>query len=173
MRETRIWSWVGKIPWRRQWQHTPVLLPGKSHGRRSVVGYSPWGSKESDTTERFHFVITVNEKCVCVLSYPTLWGSMDCSPPGSSAHFPGKNTGVGCHFLLQGTYLAQEWDLHFLSLLHWQVDSLPLAPAGKPRKYKVTFKNCRKHLLILNKNFLKKAWMSPWGRGWGRRGIDE
>ena len=41
--------------WRRQWQPTPVLLPGKSHGRRSLVGYSPWGRKESDTTERLYF----------------------------------------------------------------------------------------------------------------------
>ena len=47
--------WVGKIPWRRKWQSTPVLLPGKSHGRRSLVGYSPWGQKELDTTERLHF----------------------------------------------------------------------------------------------------------------------
>ena len=44
----------GKIPWRRIWQSTPVLLPGKSHGQRSVVGYSPWGLKESDTTEQLH-----------------------------------------------------------------------------------------------------------------------
>ena len=42
---------VGKIPWRRKWQPTPVLLPGKFHGLRSLVGYSPWGCKESDTTE--------------------------------------------------------------------------------------------------------------------------
>ena len=41
--------------WRRQWQPTPVLLPGKSHGQRSLVGCSPWGCKESDTTERPHF----------------------------------------------------------------------------------------------------------------------
>ena len=41
--------------WRRQWQPTPVLSPGKSHGRRSLVGYSPWGRKESVTTERLHF----------------------------------------------------------------------------------------------------------------------
>ena len=41
--------------WRRQWQPTPVLLPGKSHGRRSLVGYSPWGCEEWDTTERLHF----------------------------------------------------------------------------------------------------------------------
>ena len=46
--------WVGKIPWRRKWQPTPVFLPGESHGGRSLVGYSPWGRKESDTTERIH-----------------------------------------------------------------------------------------------------------------------
>ena len=47
--------WVGKIPWRRKWQSSPGLLPGKSHGQRSLVGYSPWGHKESDTTERLHY----------------------------------------------------------------------------------------------------------------------
>ena len=41
--------------WRRQWHPTPVLLPGKFHGRRSLVGCSPWGHKELDTTERLHF----------------------------------------------------------------------------------------------------------------------
>ena len=40
---------------RRQWHPTPALLPGKSHGRRSLVGWSPWGREESDTTERLHF----------------------------------------------------------------------------------------------------------------------
>ena len=40
---------------RRQWQPTPVLLPGKSHGWRSLVGYSPWGCEEADRTERVHF----------------------------------------------------------------------------------------------------------------------
>ena len=43
--------WVRKIPWRRKWQPTVVFLPGKSHGQRSLVGYSPWGHKETDTTE--------------------------------------------------------------------------------------------------------------------------
>ena len=37
--------WVGKIPWRRKWQPTPVFLPGESHGQRSLVGPSPWGRK--------------------------------------------------------------------------------------------------------------------------------
>ena len=47
----------GSIPGlgRRKWQSTPVLLPGKSHGQRSLVGYSPWGHKELDTTEWLHF----------------------------------------------------------------------------------------------------------------------
>ena len=40
--------------WRRQWHPTLVLLPGKSHGRRSLVGYSPWGHEESDMTELLH-----------------------------------------------------------------------------------------------------------------------
>ena len=39
-------TWVGKILWRRKWKPTPVFLPGKSHGKRSLVGYSPWGYKK-------------------------------------------------------------------------------------------------------------------------------
>ena len=45
-------SCVGKIPWRRKWQSSPVFLPGKSHGQRSLVGYSPYGCKELDMTEQ-------------------------------------------------------------------------------------------------------------------------
>ena len=43
--------WVKKIPWRRKWQSTPVFLPGKFHGKRSLVGYSSWGCKETDKAE--------------------------------------------------------------------------------------------------------------------------
>ena len=46
---------VLKVHRRRQWHPTPALLPGKPHGRRSLVGCSPWGREESDTTERLHF----------------------------------------------------------------------------------------------------------------------
>ena len=46
--------WVGKIPWRRKWQPTPVCLPGEFHEQRSLAGYSPWASKESDKTEHRH-----------------------------------------------------------------------------------------------------------------------
>ena len=52
--ETLVQSMGWKIPWRRKWQPTPVLLPGKAHGERSLVGYNPWGHKESNTTEHEH-----------------------------------------------------------------------------------------------------------------------
>ena len=55
MRETWVDPWVREILWRKKWQPTPVPLPGKSPGQRSVVGYSPWGRKESDRTEQPHF----------------------------------------------------------------------------------------------------------------------
>ena len=79
--------WVGKIPWRRKWQPTPILLPGKSHG-------------------------------LCLTRLLQQW------------NFPGKSTGVGCHFLLQGIFPTQGLNL---GLLHLQVDTLPSGPPGKPR----------------------------------------
>ena len=50
----RFDPWVGKLPWQRKWQPTPVFLPGESSGQRSLVGYSLWSCKESDTTEHKH-----------------------------------------------------------------------------------------------------------------------
>ena len=73
-RRCRFHLWVRKIPWRRKWQPTPVFLPGESHGRRSLVGYSPRCRKELDT-----------------ISLSLSWGSQ------------GKNTEVVCHSLLQWT----------------------------------------------------------------------
>ena len=49
---------LGRFPWRRKWQSTPVLLPGKSHGQRSLLGYSPWGHKDTTERLRFHFYDT-------------------------------------------------------------------------------------------------------------------
>ena len=51
-RRLRFDPWVGKIPWRRTWQPTPVFLPGELHGWRSLVGYSPWGPQELDPMEQ-------------------------------------------------------------------------------------------------------------------------
>ena len=52
--------WVGKIPWRRKWQPTAVFSSGKSCGQRSLVGYGPWGWKESDATEH-----RAHSTCAC------------------------------------------------------------------------------------------------------------
>ena len=49
--------WVRKIPWRRKWQHTPVFLPWKSHGQRSLAGYSPWGYKSQVQLKRLNHQI--------------------------------------------------------------------------------------------------------------------
>ena len=86
-------------PQRRQWHPTPVLLPGKSHGRRSLVDPSPWGRKESDTTERlyFHFrTLMVPVAVLCSIrsdqirsvaqSCLTLHNPMNRSTPGLLVH---------------------------------------------------------------------------------------
>ena len=64
--EAWVWFLGRKIPWRRKWHPTPVFLPGKSHGQRSLVGYSPWGYKESDTTE---WLILTPSAAGCRLSW--------------------------------------------------------------------------------------------------------
>ena len=51
--------WVGKIPWRRIWQPTPIFLPEKFHGHGILLGYSPWGHKESDMTEQLSMPATL------------------------------------------------------------------------------------------------------------------
>jgi len=74
--------------------------------------------------------------CVCMLSCVWLFGtSMDCSPPGPSVVFPDKNTGMGCHLLLQGIFQTQGSNWHLLRLLHWQDDSSPLSHLGNPSSH--------------------------------------
>ena len=78
--------------WRRQWHPTPVLLPGKSHGRRSLVGCSPWGLEESDMTERlpFHFSLHALEKEIATHSSVFAWRI-----PGTAEH--GGLLSMGLH----------------------------------------------------------------------------
>ena len=76
--------------------------------------------------------------CMCAKSPQlclTLYDPMDCNLPGFFVHgdSPDKNTGVGCHALLQGILPTQRSNPCLLHLLSWQVDSLPLAPLGKPQ----------------------------------------
>ena len=68
-----------KIPWRRKWQPTPVFLHGRSHGKRTLVGYSPWGHKESQT--QLSNWTTSYEK---ILSVTSCWGSGDQNHSGKT-----------------------------------------------------------------------------------------
>ena len=89
-------------------------------------------------TEINKFIILNNTCCTWVRPVAqaclTPRDGMDCSLPGSSVCgiLAGRNTGVGSHFLLLGTFLTQGSNWHLLYLLHWQTDSLPLVPPGKP-----------------------------------------
>ena len=56
--DSGFYPWAGKIPWRRKCQSTPAFMPGKFHGQRGLVGYSPWGCKEPDMTERVHTMLS-------------------------------------------------------------------------------------------------------------------
>ena len=74
--------WGMPILQRRQWQPTPVLLPGKSHGWRSLVGYSPQGCEESDTTEWLHFYFHALEKEMATHSSVLAWRIPRMAEPG-------------------------------------------------------------------------------------------
>ena len=92
--------WVGKIPWGRERQPTSVFLPGKSHGQTSLVGYSLWGHKESDMTERMRMhthshthTLLLNRCASLLICVPSI-----CSPPFPTCFCPGqgKLTYRGC-----------------------------------------------------------------------------
>ena len=67
-RKPRLDSWDEKIPWRRKWQPTLISLPGKSHGQRSLAGYSLGGGKESHTTEWLNSSSRIGSKSTAVFS---------------------------------------------------------------------------------------------------------
>ena len=93
--------WVGNTPWRKAWQPTPVFFPGESHGQRNLLGYSPWGFKESDKLSMhtqwtqykwsndksrlqnrcLHVLKILIYMCICIEKL--------------------ERYGMGCHFLLQ------------------------------------------------------------------------
>ena len=88
LQEAAVHCIIGKIPWRRKWQLTPLFLPGESQGLRRLVGYRPWGSKESDNWASEHtrtlltFSSTYSPLCFFQLTLffsSTLWGICDLS----------------------------------------------------------------------------------------------
>ena len=101
---------AGRFPWRRKWQPTPVLLPGKSHGQRSLAGYSPWGLKELDTTERLS---TAQHSTGARWGFPD--GSVVKSLPAMQVM---QETWVGS--LGQEDHLEEEMATHS-SILAWKI----------------------------------------------------
>ena len=96
--------WVGKIPWRRKWQPTPVFLHRKSHGQRSLIGYSSKGCKESDATEHAH---------TC-----TIWGLI--LPTG--AKFRYKDFLLWLHFIsTENSSFWREWSQLTVAYLYSKV----------------------------------------------------
>ena len=119
----RFHPWVRKTPWRRAQQPTPVGHNWKQLSLNARM-YRSW--LVAYKTKVFHNGIW--------LCNPMDWASVR-----------GKNTGVDCHFFLQGIFPTQGLNPHLLCLLHWQASSLPLAPPGRlvlnttTHKTKVTF----------------------------------
>ena len=91
---------------RRQWHPTPVLLPGKSHGWRSLVGYSPWGRKESDATKKFTFTFTLigkhslHEEPICLKLKPGTLFLLTSSPSTLFKSFNHMIFCLTCRFFL-------------------------------------------------------------------------
>ena len=89
--------WLRKIPWRREWQPTPVLLPGEFHGQRRLAGYSPWGCTELNTTEHAHTNKQILNICIQPISrLQTL--------------IKGPNTGIVWSQDAKSVYL--KWSIH-------------------------------------------------------------
>ena len=113
MQETQVWSLVGKIPWRREWQPTPLFWPGEFHGQRCLAGYSPWGHKESDITEQLPLYLFLNNCNIIVIPFYL------CSPCLQTRSWG------GWYYLLSHFYRGGNWGtdtkaIGFQRHLKWQ-----------------------------------------------------
>ena len=100
--DTRVTGWIsgsGRFAWSRQWQPTSVFLPEESHGQRSLVGYSPWGHKESDLTEH-RYSATANDHSMKLVLNPVR--DHLSQPPGSNYHWLSRQDQAppSYHFIL-------------------------------------------------------------------------
>ena len=133
MRETWVQSWVGKIPWRRERLPTPVFHPGEFYGL-----YSPWGRKESDTTERLS--LSSHEFSSVIQSCLTLCNCIDCSMPGLPVH----------HQLLEATQTHIHWVSYAIQPSH------PLSSPSPPAF------NLSQHQVFSSESVLHIRWPKNW-----------
>ena len=130
---------VGKIPWKRAWQPTPVVLPGEFHGQRSLEGYSLWGRKESDTTKQLNNN-NIYLSYVLPVSPIRIWGFPDSSigkESACNAGDPGSITGSGrCPGEGIGYPFQYSWASLWPSIIH---------PTFLPFYYKI-HRRPKKHL---------------------------
>ena len=126
---------------RRPWHLTPVLLPGKSHGRRSLVRCSPWGRKESDTTERLHFHFSL----FTFMHWRRKWQPTPVFLPVDSQ---GRGSLVGCR--LWGRTVGHDWNdlaaaaalLHKAKEIYYQIFSSILWFENRWNRSHSYFKMC-------------------------------
>ena len=122
------------------WHFLNVMFSYKTQPWQGVKGTAfvakIWSVRSQQITTRFMALCVC--VCVCVpacsvvsdsLQPHELWPAKSVCP----WNFPGKNTGLGCHCPLQRIFSTQRLNPRLLHLLHWQADSLPLAPPGKPK----------------------------------------
>ena len=106
--------------WRRKWQSTPVFSPGESQGQGSLVGCSPWGCTESDTTE-VTWQLSSNVLSCSVMSDSLQPHGLQPTRLPCPWNFPGKDTGVGCHFLLQKDTIDDQNSTKSVQVCFWGV----------------------------------------------------
>ena len=94
-----FYPWVRKIPWTRKWRPTPVFLPGKFYGQRSLVGYSPWGCKESEMTEWLNMHSCVTRRPICLYKFKSNTNSVILQNVPGVPHAAGANSTFFCEFL--------------------------------------------------------------------------
>ena len=154
MWETQVRYWGQEDPRRRKWQPTPVFLPGESHGRRSLVGYSPQGRKESDTTEWHHYYTMLYSLPVLFdLKPDSVGGSEDNGNSfkrfhTSTAALTAPNPAAGHHYPHLPQRLLDTHGQVWVSLLRGHCSFL-LGPGA----YKVLF--------VPSKSLFPQSWVSP------------
>ena len=112
------------MKWRRQWNPTPVLLPGKSHGRRSLVCCSPWGRKESDMTERLTWMLYTTLLMTTIHSFNCHWliSSVEKAMAPHSSTLPWKIPRTEEPGRLQSMGFRHDWvtSLTLFTFMHWR-----------------------------------------------------